>query len=381
MRYLPIDNPHVPGNTARMMALTVIALIAGFPLAGLAQHPGGLSAWKAPVDGPCADGSASTRARCLREEDVRHEKMKRASREYHAWLADRLAADGGARNLALAANLRALSLGGELFHTSADLPLLEGDARLVEWVGRASRDVGGDGLVHMLLIRPFSPRDEARAEAARRAWRDAEPNNLAPLRDDDAAVGDLLGTAKDGSRLDLHIGELLLATLDAVERHPPNPRLARALFDDDETPSARAYALSLAFMLLETPRFSPAVHACKGDALSQPGRREACLRYGAVLADASDTLIAHMIGLAILRNATTDDAARERIEQRRRRAGWLMGQWTALGDAGPAGFADEQAAILRAFRGIDEMAMMRRMLEANDVPVEPPVDYKHVPLQ
>ncbi len=377
MRYLLIDKAHVFRNMARMMASTAIALIAGLPLAALAQHPGGLSAWKESADGPCADGSASARERCLHEKDVRHETMKRASREYHAWLADRLAADGGARNLALAANLRALSLGGELFHTSANLPLLEGDARLAEWVDRASRDVGGDGLVYMLLIRPFSPRDEVRVEAARQAWRDAEPTNLAPLRDDDAAVGGVLATAKDDSRLDTHIGELLWAALDAVERHPPDPKFARALFDD-ETPCARAYALALAFMLLETPRFSPAIHACKGNALSQPGRREACLRYGAVLADASDTLIAHMIGLAILRNAAMDDAARERVELRRRRAGWLMEQWTALGYAGAAGFSDEQAAILRAFRGIDEMAMMRRMLEANDVPVEPPVDYKHV---
>lgn len=362
---------------ARMFALAALASILGFPAAGLAQHPGELSAWKAPADGLCAEGSASARARCLRKENKRRENMTRASRDYHAWLADRLAADGGARNLALAANLRALSLAGELFHSATNLPLLEGDARLVEWVGRASRDMRGDQLVHMLLIRPFSPQDEARVQGMRDAWRDADPANLASLRDDDAAIGALLETASERSRLNVYVGDLLLATLDAVERHPPDSQLEKVLLDK-QMPSARAYALSLAFLMLETPRFSPALHACKGDALLPAGRREACVRYGTVLADASDTLIAHMIGLAILRNAATDDAGRERIEERRRRAGWLLEQWTALDDAEPADFADEQAAILRTFPGIDEMAMMRQMLEANGIPVEPPVDYRHV---
>ena len=380
MRYALIDNTRRLEKRALMIIMAAIVLIAGFPAAGLAQHPSGLMVWRPHAEEPCAEISVFARARCLREEDARHEKMKRASREYHAWLADRLAEDGGARNFALAANLRALSLGGELFYTSANLPLLEGDARLAEWVDRASRDVGGDGLVHMLLIRPFSPREEARVQAVRDAWRDADRANLAPLRDDDAAIGDVLETATDRSRLDLHFGELLLATLDAVERHPPDPKLSTMLFDD-ETPGARAYALSLALLMLETPRFSPAIHACKDDALQQPGRREACLRYGAVLAEASDTLIAHMIGLRILHSAAIDDAARERIELRRRRAGWLLEQWGALAKPDPTGFADEQAAILRAFRGIDEMGMMRRMLEANDVPLEPPVDYDHVLLR
>lgn len=367
-------------HAPRMLALTALVSMFGFPTAGFAQHPGGLSAWKSPADGLCAEGSAAARARCLRKEDARRAKMTRASREYHAWLADRLAADGGARNLALAANLRALSLGGELFHTTANLPLLEGDTRLAEWVDRATRDARGDGLVQMLLIRPFSPQDEARVQAARDAWRAADPANLASLGDDDATVGDVLETANGSSRLTIHFGDLLLATLDAVERHPPDPGLAKVLLDK-ELPSARAYALSLAFLMLETPRFSPAIDACKGDALLQSGRREACVRYGNALADASDTLIAHMIGLAILRHAATDDAGRERIEQRRRRAGWWLEQWTALGDAEPADFADEQAAILRAFRGIDEMGMMRHMLEANDIPVEPPADYRHVLLR
>ncbi len=380
MRYALIDNTRRLEKRALMIIMAAIVLIAGFPAAGLAQHPSGLMVWRPDAEEPCAEISVFARARCLREEDARHEKMKRASREYHAWLADRLAEDGGARNFALAANLRALSLGGELFYTSANLPLLEGDARLAEWVDRASRDVGGDGLVHMLLIRPFSPREEARVQAVRDAWRDADRANLAPLRDDDAAIGDVLETATDRSRLDLHFGELLLATLDAVERHPPDPKLSTMLFDD-ETPGARAYALSLALLMLETPRFSPAIHACKDDALQQPGRREACLRYGAVLAEASDTLIAHMIGLRILHSVAIDDAARERIELRRRRAGWLLEQWGALAKPDPTGFADEQAAILRAFRGIDEMGMMRRMLEANDVPLEPPVDYDHVLLR
>src|SRR5690606_13210224 len=125
-----------------------------------------------------------------------------------------------------------------------NLPLLEGDARLAEWVDRAMRDARGDGLVQMLLIRPFSSQDEARVQAARDAWRTADPANLASLRDDDATVGDVFETANGSSRLMIHFGDLLLATLDAVERHPPDPGLAKVLLNK-ELPSVRAYALSL----------------------------------------------------------------------------------------------------------------------------------------
>lgn len=360
-------------------AVFVLAVAAGAVIADLhAQHPR-----LEPLSGdpdPCAASTGAEHARCERKEARRASATLRASRAYHARLADRLAAEGGARHLALAANLRAMSLAGESFVTASTLPRLARNTRLAAWRDVAEREGRDDPFVLGLLIRPLSPEDDARRRGVRASWRTLEPANLLVLSDDGAAdVAEILASAGEGRRFDVHFGALLRAMLDAVERHPPNAREAQWLFDD-ETPTPRAYAISLAFTLLELPRFTPVVDACKGEALSQPGRREACARHGAVLADASDTLIAHMIGLAILRNIAEDAQARDRIEERRRRAAWLLQQWHDHGKAQPARMADAQAEVLRATPDIGEMDVMRKVLESNGIPVEPPPEYRHVPM-
>lgn len=361
-------------------AVFVLAVAAGAVFADLhAQHP----RWEALTGDPdpCAASTGAEHARCERKEARRASATLRASRAYHARLADRLAAEGGARHLALAANLRAMSLAGESFVTESTLPRLAGDTRLAAWRDAAEREGRDDPFVLGLLIRPLSPDDDdARRRGVRASWRTLEPANLLVLSDDGAPdVAEILASAGEGRRFDVHFGALLRAMLDAVERHPPNAREARWLFDD-ETPTPRAYAISLALTLLELPRFIPVVDACKGEALSQPGRREACARHGAVLADASDTLIAHMIGLAILRNIAEDAQARDRIEERRRRAAWLRQQWHDLGKTQPARMADAQAEVLRASPDIGEMDVMRRVLEMEGVSVQPPEDFHDVRL-
>ena len=356
----------------------MLSLALGVWLAALhAQHPGDVISLGEP--GPCASLVDADRARCEHGEDVRRSRALRASREYHTWLADRLAADGGARNLALAANLRAMSLTGDAFLSEATLPRLVGDAKLADWLERATREGRDDAFVHSLLVRAFLPEDDARRSTVRDAWRSLDPANLSMWPDDDSGVAETLAAAGEGRRLDLYFGLLLNAMLDAVERHPPNARQRRWLLNE-ETPTTQAYALSLAFTMMALPSFIPFIDACRGEAVAQAGRRDACTRYGSVLADASDTLIAHMIGLAILRNAAPDAAGRERIEARRRRAAWVMQQWYIVAKKDPVGFADWQAGALRASPRIDEMALMRRALEANGIAVEPPPEYRHVPM-
>ncbi len=362
----------------RASTSVLVAVLGASPATLRAQHPGEAPSFGDPD--PCASLVDADRLRCEREETERRSGALRASRAYHARLADRLAADGGARNLALAANLRAMSLTGDPYLTEATRPRLTGDAKLAAWRDRAAREGRADPLVLGLLIRPLSPDDDARRRGVRESWRMLEPTNLLVLPDDDAAEAlEILASVGEGRRFDVHFGTLLRVAIDAVDRHPPNAREARWLFDD-ETPTSVAYGVSLAFTLLELPRFTTLIDVCKGDALSQPGRREACTRYGTVLADASDTLIAHMIGLAILRNAAPDAAGRECIEARRRRAAWVMQQWYVVAEKDPVGFADWQTGVLRASPDIDEMTLMRRALEANGIPVEPPPDYRHVPM-
>lgn len=362
----------------RASIFVLVAALGASPATLRAQHPGEAPSFGDP--GPCASLVDADRLRCEREETERRSGALRASRAYHARLADRLAADGGARNLALAANLRAMSLTGDLNLTETTRPRLAGDAKLAAWRDRAAREGRADPLVLGLLIRRLSPDDDARRRGVRESWRMLEPTNLLVLPDDDAAEAlEILASVGEARRFDVHFGTLLRVVIDAVDRHPPNARESRWLFDD-ETPTSVAYGISLAFALLELPQFTTLIDVCKGDALSQPGRREACARYGALLADASDTLIAHMIGLAILRNAAPDAAGRECIEARRRRAAWVMQQWYVVAEKDPVGFADWQASVLRASPDIDEMTLMRRALEANGIPVEPPPDYRHVPM-
>ncbi|MFZ5635492.1 MAG: hypothetical protein ACOY82_02785 [Pseudomonadota bacterium] len=273
-----------------------------------------------------------------------------------------------------------MSLAGERNLTASTLPRVVGDARLADWLGRAFRESQGDPFAYSLLVRGLMPEDDARRAEARDAWRRLAPFNLVTRPDDDAAAArEVLASAGEESRFDIHFGTLLRSTIAAVERHPPSAREARWLLDD-ETPTVRAYAISLAFAMMELPRFAPVVEACKGDALSQAGRREACLRYGTVLADASDTLIAHMIGLTILHNVAECAQERKRVEERRRHAAWLQEQWHALGEADPARIADAQADVLQGSHDVDEMALIRNVLQANGIPVEPPPSYRHVPM-
>jgi hypothetical protein len=371
------DNANRPANAVRAFALAVGLLLLGLSMTVQAQHPGEIL--RTGEDEPCAAEAQAERDHCLRKQAAREARMRRASRDYHAWLADRLAADGSARDLALAANLRAMSLAGELFHSGATLPQLADDARLAEWIERGARDGHDDPFVQMLLTRPFHPQDAARRKTVRDAWRAADPDNLAALPDDEGPVDEILAAAADARRFDVYYGTLLRSVLTAMERHPPSSRFARHLLDET-TPTVPSYAATLGVSMLELPRFSPAVDACKGDALAQPGRREACMRYGGVLAEASDTLIAHMIGLAILRNSAVDAEGRERIEQRRRGASWIWQQWHEVVDRNPIGFADWQADALRASPGIAEMTLMRQALEANGISAEPPAEYRHVPM-
>lgn len=365
------------GWGVRASGWALAAMLGTWVASASAQHPAALT----PADGElaCETLPEVDRGRCLRREEARSTKAHRASRAYHFRLADRLAADGGARNLALAANLRALALAGDLFHSGATLPRLAGDARLAAWTARAAHEAQGDPFVLSLLIRPFSPGDDPRRRAVRDALQLADPANLAAFPDDEAQVVVRLAEAGEGSRFDLHYGALLRATLDAVERHPPGARHARWLLNDD-TPTLRAYAILLSFAMMETPRFVPIIEACRGDALALVGRRETCVRYGAVLADGSDTLLAHMFGLAILHNSATDAETRECIEARRRKAAWVSERWRVLGENDPVGFNDWQADALRASPGIDEMTLMRKALEAYGVPLEPPAEFRHTPM-
>ncbi|MFD0725918.1 hypothetical protein [Lysobacter brunescens] len=369
-----------PGWHAAWFAF--VAMLA-LPLPCRAQHPGDIAAWPETTDTPCASVDAPRRADCEAREAERDAERSRTSRDYHAWLADRLAEDGSARDLAIAAHLRAMSISGTLYETGDSLPSLDKDTRLAAWVQRATREGPDDPLVHMLLNRRFSTSDTMRLAALHAQWARIEPGNVVPLmfaaETERPRASALPIRSPTASRFDLHYNALLLAVIDAFERHPPGANRAAVLFGGD-VPTLYSYASSMAMAMLQLPRFIDTIDACRGDALvSAPERRTDCQQLGHLLADDSDTLIAHMMGLALLVRASDTPCERAAAEERRRQAGWLMHEWRVLSDD-QAIQADETASRQALSSTQDEMSYMRVILQHHGIATEPAPDWKHVPL-
>lgn len=361
-----------------------LAAMLALPLAAIAQHPGDFSGRPDPAETRCASVEGSRQVECEVREAEREADKARISREYHGWLADRLVEDGGARNLAIAAHLRAMSVSGMLYESDDTLPALKNDDRIAEWVERATREGQDDPLVHALLNRRFSTSDDQRLSALRMRWSRIAPDNFAPVMFSTEAgrsgTNDMTALAHNASRFDLHYNALLHAVVDAFERHPPSAERAAVLFGGD-VPTLHSYASSMAMAMLQLPRFIDTIDACRGDALIRtPERRADCLQVGRLLADDSDTLIAHMMGLAILVRASDTPCARKAAEERRRHAAWLMNRWQVLLND-PTVQTDDEASRQALSSTQDEMAFMRTILEHHGIAIEPAADWTHVPLQ
>lgn len=362
----------------------MLASILAWPLAVFAQHPGDVPAWPDTGEAPCADVEASERDACESREAAREDLRARTSREYHARLADRLAEDGGARNLAIAAQLRAMSLSGALFDNGESLPEIEEDARISSWVAQATREGQDDGLVLMLLNRRLSTSDDARLAALRTQWQRIDPGNFMPAMSAAEALAPGLDRlpelAREFSKFNVHFVEQLRVVVDAFERHPPSPDQASILLEG-EVSTLRRYAATVGVFMIEFPRFTDAMEACRGDALTRTReRRQDCRHLGELFADRSDTLIAHAIGLAILVRSAEDDTAREALEARRRRTQWQMGQWQMLSLEPPTAEAEDAAA--RALStATSEVDLMHTGLKDHGIELTPPPCWKHNPLQ
>ena len=347
-----------------------------------AQHPDHVPKWPDPAPAPCADiAQGPKRDACLADAQARREREDNASRRYHLWLADRLVEDGGARNLAIAANLRAIALGDSLYDAEVALPALDGDAKLADWIARATREGRDDALVLTLLHRRFGTHDDPRRKAVLARWQAIEPDNLAPWRyEDEIANADadtLLARAEHATHVELHYIDTLRTVVAAFERHPQRASLAKRIFVG-ETPTLRDYAGAVASAMFTFPRFSPAINACKGDgALAIAGRSEACLRYGRLQADHSDTLIDQLMGLAILRFNAEDDVSLALYMRRRRQLAWLSDRWRNEGKAHREAMSDAMNARTNVKPPENnETTLLREVLEDRGVSLTPPDDWE-----
>lgn len=225
---VPPRSSRFPGaHTVRQhVAFLVVATMLALPRAAAAQHPGDIPDWPDTAEAPCANVDASQRTTCEAREAEREAERSRTSRDYHVWLADRLAEDGGARNLAIAANLRAMSISGTLYETGESLPELDKDNRLAAWIERAAREGKEDPLVQALLNRRFSASDSARLAALRSQWARLEPGNIAPAMfaaESEQPRTSALPGLDTASRFDLHYNALLLAVIELSNAIRPAP--------------------------------------------------------------------------------------------------------------------------------------------------------------
>ena len=331
----------------------------------------------------CVEVDAASLDACLDAEFAKQERTIIATRAYQIWLADRLAEDGGARNLALALHLRHRALAAPEVLNQADVvnqadhAADEIDGLLSNWMDKASAGAGHDGVVWALLAStaelPLMPKPHG--VDLTHAWAEAEPDNLTPLlmrmrSQDDAAM--IFAALDVRSRHAIYWDEVQALGLHAVERHPPKaqwrdemPAFFKAGHEHFGTELASALAL---------PLYQHLMAACKPPLIDTKfDRRAQCSRLGTMLQDRADTLIGRFIGNALLRFSADSDAARATAEVARNRLRWRQSRVQA--HQGAAYDAAYQAA-LREGGPFDETMLIDRALKAVGVELsEPPDDW------
>lgn len=307
---------------------------------------------------PCSDVPLMLRQTC-RDAERRTDAAQRA---YALWLADRLAEDGGARDLAFALFVRR----GALLTPEA-LARIDGGEALVDpvlerWYRKAYAKAGRDGVAWSLLASAWGqmamPRPADRNAQA--AWAKADRDNLAPL----------LLALREGEGLDVVFAALpkrphnrvywnavQALAMDAVRRHPPTPEWRDAIPALRDKP-LEAYGQELG-TAVELPSYRGLLEACTPH--DTVDRRTPCRALGATMQDASDVLIGRMIGNLLLRLNAVDDAGRAAAH-----AGWrpLFWRQRQLGAHGDARYDAAYRDALRADPAADEVTLIDRALRA-----------------
>lgn len=300
-----------------------------------------------------------------------------AERAYALWLADRLAEDGGARNLAFALFVRRGALLTPETLRQAAAGTTAPDPTLAAWYRRAWDGAGDDGVAWSLLAsaqgQPLMPALAGRDAVA--AWAKAQPDNLAPMllaRRDGEPMDAIFAALDTRSRNAVYWNPVQALAMDAVRRHPPKAEWR------DAVPALRdgaldAYGLELG-TAVELPSYRSLIEACGPPARDTlPERRAQCRRLGTTLQDASDAMIARMVGNLLLRLSADDDASRAAAH-----AAWrpLFWRQKMIGEHGDDRYQAAYRDALRADPAQDEVSLVDHALRAVDVDPAPPADWE-----
>jgi len=324
----------------------------------------------------CADTPLPLRPGCI--DSAR--RSDTAERAYALWLADRLAEDGGARNLAFALFVRRGALLTPETLIQANAGTAVPDATLVRWQRRAWDDAGDDGVVWSLLAsaegQPLMPTQAGRDAVA--AWAKAEPDNLAPLllaRRDGEPVEAIFVALDARPRNTLYWNAVQALAIEAVLRHPPKAEWRDAVPALRERP-LEAYGAELG-AAVELPSYRSLITACSPPARDAvPERRAQCRQLGTRLQDVSDAMIARMIGSLLMRLSADDEATRAAAH-----AAWrpLFWRQKLVGEHADARYDAAYWAALRADPTQDEVALIDHALRAVGVDPAPPGDWETTP--
>jgi hypothetical protein len=304
-----------------------------------------------------------------------------AERGYLWYLADRLGRNGGPREFALAAHLRAMA-GVRDVRIVGGLRLI--DAKTQRWLGDAERMGKDDPVVQALLLHRFSDGDPTyRRQTAIRRWRENDTDNLAPLlaigpADEVLPIDELLASARSTARADFYFDDIARPLVNAVQDEPPSAASRRAMPDGVvDAPEALGAQLGATIWATSVDvAFQPLVKACRGEALdATPRRRADCRHVARLLSEESDTLVGRGIGMNVrLRTYANEDELRAAAIAYRR-FHWQSQQWNALSERDPTGYARSFARMLTSDRDITEYEIMQRTLTDAGISMAPPAGW------
>ncbi len=304
-----------------------------------------------------------------------------SERGYLWYLADRLGRNGGPREFALAAHLRAMA-GVRDVRIVGGLRLI--DAKTQRWLGDAERMGKRDPVVQALLLHRFSEGDPTyRRHDAIRRWRDNDSDNLAPLlaigpAEESLPIDELLASARSTARADFYFDDIVRPLVEAVREEPPSATLRTAMLDDAaDVPEALGAQLGTTIWATSVDvAFQSLVNACRGEALdATPRRRADCRHVAQLLSEQSDTLEARAMGVNMrLRTYANEDELRAAAIAYRR-FHWQSEQWSALQGRDRVDAARNFARMLTSDDDITEYEIMQRTLIDAGISMEPPAGW------
>lgn len=292
-------------------------------------------------------------------------------------MAEDLAEEDGARALALAARLRTMALEAEAYSAGREAPFEIVDAKIARWLEQAERAGANDTVVIALtlpLLRAIDP--QRHADAVRR-WRDAEPDNLAPLLHAGLSGEALLEAARGTVRSQDHFFEIVRLTAQVVERPRSGPvarvlqRVARPAGEGGRATYAATLGTRIASANL--PQYAELTRPCRG---AEGMRRLQCRHIGEVLSTRGGTLMERLVGVSLLRDTAEDDAQRAQAAALRRRYDWLIARNAELSGRDLEDHAARLLAQVGKAPPSSEVEMLERLLLDLGIPSEPPAGWR-----